>query len=372
MIMVSTSPLLENNIRLPIILAAMLVRIKDFSSTNVPKQKYAFYCVLIAVLAVSSLVDVRNVSPSAPYSILNVYFPICITYGLILSSFYKLDELMHYVGNVAFVGACFSLIGMCVILLFPQIIQYFPNYTYGGYTHKTAFVFNVLYADGLLVARNAGFAREPGVFQLLLNLGVLYESNRQSRFQLLKLIILGIAIVFTRSTIGLIIYAIILLKVMKSVPGAKYVVAAAALVFSAQLIDMINYQLNVKLVGTDSFDARFSPMMQAFSTGVAHPLGLGNTGYTDVYETAGIGSFDSFSQVLMRYGYIPFAMILFLYMRMAKENLFLFSALFLTSLSQNMWFEPLMITLLFIPPFGRGFASRPKFGFYKLTNVGKR
>lgn len=349
MIMVSVSPLLENSVRLPIILAATLVRIKDFSNISIPKQKYAIYWVMIAALAISSLFDVRNVSSLSPYSILNAYFPICVTYGFIFSSFYRLDELLHYIGNIAFVGACFSLVGMLVIYFAPQVINYLPSYTYGGYTHKTAIAFNVLFADGLLVTRNAGFAREPGVFQLLLNLGVLYESGRRSQFQLLKLIILGLAIVLTQSTVGLIIYALIMLKVMRDVPGAKYIVAAVMIIFFAQLSAIFNYQLNVKLIGSDSFDARFDPMVRAILMGADNPLGLGNTGYTTVYATAGIGSFDSFSQILVRYGYIPFAIMLYLYGRLAKENLFLFFAIFLTSLSQNIWFEPLIITILFIP-----------------------
>lgn len=372
MVLISVSPLLENSIRLPIVLVALLARIKDFSNISMPKRKYALYCILISSMAVSSLFDVRNATPSVPYSILNAYFPICITYGFVFSSFYKLDELLHYIGNIAFVAACFSLLGMFVIIFAPQVIPYLPNYTYGGYTHKTAIVFNVLFADGFLIIRNAGFAREPGIFQLLLNLGVLYESGKGGRFQLLKLIVLGLAIVLTQSTIGLIIYALIMLKVMKDVPEAKYIVAVVLIIFSSQLFDMVDYQLSNKLVGSDSFDARFDPMLRALSAGISNPLGLGNTGYASVYEASGVGSFDSFTQVLMRYGYVPFTIILVLYLGLANSNLFLFLAVFLTSLTQTIWFEPLFITLLFIP-LSRGASNlRERLRIHNAVNVGEQ
>lgn len=348
LVLLSVSPLLENSIRFPIILALFLLRAKSFLRQPVARGTVLLFLLLITAMVFASCLDVGNCTGGAQFSILNIYYPVCLAYGLVVSSFYSLSELLRYLGNIAYVGACFSLVGMAVIYFAPSLIAFLPSYTYGGYTHKTAFVFNILYADGFLVTRNAGFAREPGVFQMLLNIGVLAEIENKRVGQILRLVVLGIALVLTESTIGLAIYAFLILKMIKSVPSAKYLLLIVVLGFSVQIGQMISYQLTTKLVGSDSFGIRYDPMIRAFEVGASHFFGLGNTGYTLTYAAGGYGSFDSFSQLLMRYGYIPFTLICLLYLGIAKCNFWLFLILFLTSLSQCIWYEPLITTLLFV------------------------
>lgn len=348
LVLLSVSPLLENSIRFPIILVLLLFRAKDFSRQPVGRGTILLFYLLIAAMLFASSLDAGNCIGDAQYSILNIYYPICLAYGLVVSSLYSLNEILRYLGNIAFVGACFSFVGMALIHFAPSLITHLPSYTYGGYTHKTAIVFNILFADGFLIMRNAGFAREPGVFQMLLNIGVLAEIENKRDGQILRLVILGIALVLTESTIGLVIYAFLILKMIKSVPSAKYLFLIVALGFSVQIGQMLSYQLSSKLVGSDSFGIRYDPMIRAFGVGAAHFFGLGNTGYTLTYAMGGYGSFDSFSQVLIRYGYIPLAIICLLYLGVAKVNFWLFLILIFTSFSQNIWYEPLITTLLFL------------------------
>lgn len=346
LVFVSVSPLISNITRVIIISGLVLINIRYLLRIKINK-KFIYLLLISFLFIVVAALDILNINEQN-YSVLNIYFPACFILGYMLSKRFTLDEYLMYIDRIAIISAAFSIFGMIIIIYFPTILSYLPNYNYGGFTHKTAFVFNVLYADGFLVTRNSGFAREPGIYQMLLNFGMLATINKKNKWQLLKIIVYGVAIFLTKSTAGLIIYSFMLIKILKDVPKAKYLLLISVLLFSKDIYEAIIYQATYKLLGSNSFQSRGVPMFNAYNYGKNHIFGIGNTGYDAVYKLYNLGSWDSFSQVFLRYGYLMFGSIIYVLIQLMKRNFTLFIIILVTSLSQNIWYLVLITPIYFM------------------------
>jgi len=346
LVFVSVSPLISNITRVIIISGLVLINIRYLLRIKTNK-KFIYLLLILFLFIVVAALDILNINEQN-YSVLNMYFPACFILGYMLSKRFTLDEYIMYIDRIAIISAAFSIFGMIIIIYFPTILSYLPNYNYGGFTHKTAFVFNVLYADGFLVTRNSGFAREPGIYQMLLNFGMLATINKKNKWQLLKIIVYGVAIFLTKSTAGLIIYSFMLIKILKDVPKAKYLLLISVLLFSKDIYEAVIYQATYKLLGSNSFQSRGVPMFNAYNYGKNHIFGIGNTGYDAVYKLYNLGSWDSFSQVFLRYGYLMFGSIIYVLIQLMKRNFTLFIIILVTSLSQNIWYLVLITPIYFM------------------------
>lgn len=346
LVFVSVSPLISNITRVIIISGLVLINIRYLLRIKINK-KFIYLLLISFLFIVVAALDILNINEQN-YSVLNMYFPACFILGYMLSKRFTLDEYLMYIDRIAIISAAFSIFGMIIIIYFPTILSYLPNYNYGGFTHKTAFVFNVLYADGFLVTRNSGFAREPGIYQMLLNFGMLATINKKNKWQLLKIIVYGVAIFLTKSTAGLIIYSFMLIKILKDVPKAKYLLLISVLLFSKDIYEAVIYQATYKLLGSNSFQSRGVPMFNAYNYGKNHIFGIGNTGYDAVYKLYNLGSWDSFSQVFLRYGYLMFGSIIYVLIQLMKRNFTLFIIILVTSLSQNIWYLVLITPIYFM------------------------
>ena len=67
---------------------------------------------------------------------------------------------------------------------------------------RQIYFFNYIYAQGFLMVRNSGIAWEPGVFQILMNLGLSISVACKERLDYKRIIVYSLAVILTRSTTG--------------------------------------------------------------------------------------------------------------------------------------------------------------------------
>lgn len=344
-VIISFSPLVSKYFKVLVLLSLIVFNIGSIRWLS--KRKLETLAVILFIFGISFAYDSQNISTSGSMSILNIYFPLCFVVGFVISQKYGRDELLYYLEKIIFVTAIFSLVGVLMYTFAPSAVYKLPSYNYYHTTHKTAILFNIL-LDGGPIPRNVGIAWEPGIYQLLLNIGAYAYIKLNKNLSIFKIIIYAVAIVTTKSTAGLIIFIIITFNGIRKSEKLRWVVLILVLLFFDALRKELLYQYEYKLVGSYSFESRLEPMINAFKIGLTHPLGLGNSGYDLTYESLDVGTFDSYGQILVRYGYAMLIAIIYLLIRVLKSDHMLFIILAITFFSQGIWFEPIITTIYFM------------------------
>lgn len=342
LIFISVAPYISMTIKICLILLLGLIRAK-----NIKKISKYFYIAFLLML-IPSLADLFNITSDNPYSGNNFLYPLCMLVGALIATNYTVDSFLLIIEKILYFLAILSLVGMSVYFVAPGIIESFPTYTYYDLTHRTVYFFNYIYAQGFLMVRNSGIAWEPGVFQILMNLGLAISVKMFPQMDYKRVLIYTLAVILTRSTTGLLILMINLVIVIRRKKIFIIVLAIVALVFSSELISIVSEQINYKWVGTMAFDNRYMRSINAIAQSWNHPFGLGSTGYNAIYQAKGIGSFDSYTQVLMRYGYGLLLFLAFTLIRITKRTWYVGLIMGLSMLSESMWGSVFFTTIYFI------------------------
>ena len=345
-VIISFSPLVSKYLKALILVSLIIFNIGSIRWLS--RRKLETLAVILFIFAISFAYDSQNISTTGSMSILNIYFPLCFIVGFVISQKYGRDELLYYLEKIIFVTAIFSLLGVLMYTFAPSLVSRLPSYNYYHTTHKTGILFNILLSDGSPIPRNVGIAWEPGIYQLLLNIGAYAYIKLNKNLSIPKIIIYAVAIVTTKSTAGLIIFIFITFNSIRKSEKLRWIVLILVFLFFDVLRKELLYQYEFKLVGSYSFESRLEPMMNAFKLGLTNPLGLGNSGYDLLYETLDVGTFDSYGQILVRYGYAMLIAIIYLLIRVLKSDLTLFIILAITFFSQGIWFEPIITTIYFM------------------------
>lgn len=346
LVMISFSPLLPQPLKAILVLSLFLLNLKYIKRIQPNNTAVLFMFMLIFVS--SSIYDLGNINSLDQISIFNLYFPLCFLLGFLISRKYKLDEYLNYIERLTFIAAVLSLGGVFVYTFVPNIVQRLPVYHYYNTSHRTAFIFNVLTNSAGVVKRNAGIAWEPGAFQVLLNLGLYAHANDGGRKSIIKIIIYSLAIIFTKSTAGLLIYILIVLHVFKSNKWARLLIVVSLVAFKGFIQDALIYHKTYKLFGSAAFAARFEPILEAFSYGKRYIMGIGNSGYNLYYRDITQAPWESIGQIFIRYGYPLLILVLYRLLSISKNEMLLFVILIVTCMSQNIWFFPLITPFYFI------------------------
>jgi hypothetical protein len=201
-----------------------------------------------------------------------------------------------------------------------------------------------------MAVRNSGIAWEPGAFQILLNIALQIAIQKYKGKKLFfRIIIYCIAIVLTRSTIGYVILALNLFSLLCK--HKKYIplVVVVGLLGTSFIIPELMYQIEYKLFGSSAFGARFEPLVNALSYAWYMPFGLGSTGYDAVYEAERLGSYDCYTQMLLRFGY-PIIIYVFsrLFKIFRKDNKYIALILIISFLSEPIWGSLLIATMYYL------------------------
>lgn len=342
---VSVSPLTDGVVRL-IGYAAIFIfvlRLKKLPGHGSIPLLFTGFCFLFGV--VHDLIPLTELSLQALST--HALFFLGLLTGWIAAGRISFEKMMEILANWSVFLAAISLIGVALYTFAPEAVAFLPTYTYYDTTHHTLGIANILvYSDGTVVQRNTGIASEPGLFQLILNLGAAAMLNvirqRLTIGWFCRFALVGLAIITTRSTMGLAIFTI--LVVVAALRSRKISLALGTLVILGWEVIRLEviYQQENKLVGSASFEGRSVPTQQIFNDLLLQPFGVGNSNYNSNYEVMNWGSYDSLSQVFIRYG-LPLAIVLciLLFRKLFIHPLIILTVA-LTLASQPIWFTPLI------------------------------
>lgn len=342
-ILISVAPYLSLMIKIALQLLIVILNIGRIR--YISKHVY----IMLILMACSALFDITNITHENIYSGNNWLYPLSMLTGALIATKYDLKGYLEKFEKVVYLLAILSLIGMSFYYIAPTLIERFPTYNFYGLRHRTIYFFNYIYAQGFLMVRNSGIAWEPGVFQILLNLGLAISLRRKdTKINYIRTFIYVISIVLTRSTIGLIILMVNLLVVIKRQRWFAILLIMALLVLSNEIYSMVTYQISNKWVGSVAFTNRINPTINAFLEGIRHPFGLGSTGYNAVYQIKKLGSFDSYTQILIRYGYALLTFFVYILYRIIKKDWLIGVIIALSLLTESMWNSVMLGVIYFL------------------------
>lgn len=347
LILISVSPLIPSSVNAVFVLMLIILNIKNIKKIN--KNKTILLILIMGMFLIGLINDFSNINSISELSVLSLYFPMCILLGFILSRKYNRLEYLALLEKIIFIFAIISLLGVLIYTFSPNIVYRFPIYNYYHTTRYTGILFNFVINDGgNVVPRNSGIAWEPGVFQFLLNMGLYAYLKITAKPSKFKILFYALVIATTGSTAGLLLFSIITFRVLLFDKKLRWVVVLMIVLFIGPIKDEIVYQYNYKLFGSYAFNLRLDPMINAFKVGISNPFGLGNVGYNQNLKSLNIGAWDSYGQIVARYGYGMLILILINFYNILKEDKILFFILIITFSSQGLWFAPLVTPFYFM------------------------
>jgi hypothetical protein len=235
------------------------------------------------------------------------------------------------------------LLGIPIFLLirfFPSILEFSFSYNFDGFNHKTFIITNIHYTEeGKLSDRFVGFGREPGLTQLFYILALWSRLNRNGRITM-PVILIIIAIVLGRSTAGLFTMLLVILINFPFKKNLKYILLFSPIAVYF-LISQINFHIENKLAGSNSFINRYERYITFFISDIKYILfGYGNAFYKKSIGISDLGGWDTFLQLSQRYGIITFALISLLLFLNNPKYTTVSLIIFITFFSQLIWFYP--------------------------------
>ena len=351
LVLVSFSPIVPQIMKIGITLALILISLWSLYVNNkgdFPVENTILVC--LGFFALAMICDLRNIFGGQPYSLVNFLYPAYFICGYLVAKRHTKKQFYSTLEKIIFVSALLSVVGMSVYFIRPSLIYSFPTYVQNDNTHHTIFFFNYLFAGNWMMVRNSGFTWEPGAFQILLNLALQLSIQQYKGKKLFfRVCLYVLTIVFTRSTIGYAILAINLFCLLRK--HRKYIpfMAVAFAMSLAIIIPELQYQLQYKLLGSSAFSARFDPLINAIKYSWYMPLGLGSTGYDAVYEAEKLGSFDCYTQILLRFGY---PMLIYVFGRLWKifrrDSAYIAIILVISFLSEPVWGSLLLTAMYYL------------------------
>ncbi len=196
-----------------------------------------------------------------------------------------------------------SVVSFLIVQASPSILSFAFRYDYYGFTGLSLGFQNFVMADGIVVYRNAGFASEPGTFQIFINISAAIFFHLK-RMTFSRFLILAAGIITANSTAGLLTFAAIV--VFASDSRYRLLAALVALVASSQVLTLALTHYESKFLSEYAFLGRFLPIVNALDIVRQHPLGFGTVRYDQFLEARQIGSHDGYTQTLMRFGIFGF------------------------------------------------------------------
>lgn len=300
-ILISVSPVISQSVKIAITVALVLLNLFTHARNLYVEKSFL---ILEALLILSALIDIVHTKNGQPYSMVNIMYPAYFACGYFVVQNYDSEDFLLQYERVLFGFAILSLLGMSVYYINPSLIYSFPTYVQNDATHHTLYFFNYLFSDGWMAVRNTGVAWEPGLFQLLLNIALQFAIRKyDGNKRLIRVIIYLVAIVLTRSTIGYVIMIVNIFSLIKERKLYLFLFVISIVALGASIHEEVAFQLQNKLIGSVAFAARYEPLVNAIKISWNRLFGLGSTGYDELLKSMKIGSFDSYTQILMRYGY---------------------------------------------------------------------
>lgn len=182
-----------------------LVIVKKIYKDNLAKALFISACV------VTSFLVNRNINAN------DIFIIILIFTGLFFSTLYSFDTLIKCYDDVLLTISVISLIFFGIECFAPQLLHIFPQIkNVGGYKFYNAILYMAPVENQTRVNQNYGIFREPGVYQMYLILGILFQLYKKNGFQIKRIVIYIVTLLTTLSTTGYIallgIFILLLVK----------------------------------------------------------------------------------------------------------------------------------------------------------------
>ena len=350
LVLLTFSPVIPQVIKIGLTFLLLLLGLVKALKTDVALPVDKTLLVAIACFAFPVVLDIFNTFNGQPYSWVNLMYPCYFVCGYFVAKKYDKGEFYTALERITFVCAILSLVGMSVYFIKPSLIYSLPTYVMKGQTHRTIFFFNYLFSGNWMAVRNSGIAWEPGAFQILLNIAFqLSIQKHEGKKLFVRVCLYSLAIVLTRSTIGFFILAINLFCLVRKHKKYLGLVIAVGLIGSAFIVTEIIYQIQYKLWGSLAFSARYTPMINAIRYAWYRPFGLGSTHYDAIYEVEKLGSFDCYTQMLLRFGYpLMIYVICRLLKIFRKDSKYISIILIISFLSEPVWGHVLLTAMYYL------------------------
>lgn len=327
--------------------------------------KKAILIFLIAMLPLMPMTAydfIRSVSEG--FSTLSFLFiPASLMLGWLAAQLFKVGGFAYVFERSMFTLSLLSLVLFALLLLFPSIIAYFPEYTYGDFTSKSIFFLNVLIGDDVIY-RNSGFASEPGLFQFFVN-AALYISLVQQRKIRVYHAVYVLTVLSTISTAGLLIMTATLLFFSRGY--YRVIIVFGSIIFSNQIFDLFLQHWSAKVSNEYAFMGRIDPALNAAKVFLENPFGIGAVRYAEIYRDSGIGAWDSYTQIAVRYGVLGLATLGFFLFCIARKGFGLFLVFAVSFATNSMW--PFAICSCFYFVESRAFWKFPISASVKTTQL---
>lgn len=298
------------------------------------------YLLVIFTMSIAIMLDLRNVDNETPFALSNFVFLLPFVFGVIYIKKYSFSNFIIIFERVTFVVSLISIVGTMLIYFMPSIIHSFPTWMYYNRPVKSIIIYGAIYdyTGTNFLARNCGIAFEPGAFQLLPNLGIsvlFSEYEDKNRIWIVKLITYIATILLTRSTAGLAIMSVLLLVNMVKDKKNFFIVITAVILLWGLLAQSLDIQSSKYETG--NFQERFANSIYVAKEYQGYLFGLGATGYNKAYRiNPQIGSWDTYTNLYIRYGYIFIVLFIYLNLKVIKLNKNYFIPIMLSLLSESL------------------------------------
>ena len=236
--------------------------------------------------------------------------------------------------------ALFSLAAFAIRYVYPGITQLLPTVVnVNGYQYGNMLFAMIPHDVAYVTFRNYGIFREPGVYQIFLNLALLFLLEDRKEHKPWKLYATVLALVFTFSTAAYIIFGVIVLvnlltgKIKFSVRLLWQVALAAAVVGYLFVNGIIRYDSAIftKLFSANaSLNSRMGSVLVDWHMGMQSPiLGNGfeyvekNFGLTalNLYGLTRLSNTNTILKMFAVYGFVKPCMFLLGTVLFCKKNL---------------------------------------------------
>lgn len=189
------------------------------SNTSFVFFKYFFYIIITAVMLFYDLImnkqqNVRivyfsifivfisfaSMIANQDFTLGNVFRLFFFLYALCFISRLSIEDFIYYFDQIMFPVALISIILFSCSFLFDDIFYFFPKIKNTlGLTYHTIGIYNV---PAVFMGRNFGFCSEPGRYQALLLIGLLFQTSSFLKMKNYKVVVYIIALLTTLSTTG--------------------------------------------------------------------------------------------------------------------------------------------------------------------------
>ncbi|MDP3358417.1 MAG: O-antigen ligase family protein [Lutibacter sp.] len=343
------------------IIYAILIIFLSFSF-QISQQPKIPKLLLATLLFIIFLTSILNLDFSLGYLIqIN-----SLILGYLIAKNIKFESFALYFNKVLFFISLTSIFLFFVFILFPVSIGLFNvQENIAGVPYINLY----FYTHFVSVFRNTGIYREPGVYMIYLNLGIIFELFIKNSINKKYIVVFILALLTTLSTAGFIIASFIGLSFLLKEKKFKTFIKTSTFILILSIIIFYNYDLfETSLMKFDkstieygSTVARMASITVPFSIFLDNPfLGVGLANYNDLFELysrnllgfslrADGHSTNTFFNSLATYGLVYFLILFISFYKLSKlfSSSFIFRVMIFISFLFMLSNEDLRYSLLF-------------------------